>query len=64
MKNTRKNNGSFMKIRESTRKDADQFPVIVELNDGPHYLIMRAAVELRDKLASVIANIKKKEPHH
>lgn len=48
-----------MKVRRNTRKETNGFDIIVELSDGEHLFTARAAKELRDKLSSVLAEIKK-----
>ena len=49
-------------VRRNKRKDAGEFAVIIELNDGEHFFTERAAKELRDKLSSILAEIKKEQP--
>ena len=46
-------------VRRNKRKDAGEFAVIIELNAGEFLFTIRAAKELRDKLSSVLAEIKK-----
>lgn len=49
-----------MTIKENKRKNANEFPVLVEFNSGEIYFTVRAATELRDKLDSVLHNLKQK----
>ncbi|MBU1080889.1 MAG: hypothetical protein KKB59_10425 [Spirochaetes bacterium] len=50
----------MIEVRESKKNNAKKFPVIIELTSGELYFTVRAAKELRDKLASVVANIEQK----
>jgi len=45
-------------VRENKNKDAEQFPITIELNAGKLFFTVRAAKELRDKISSVLANKK------
>ena len=46
-------------VQRNKHKDAGEFAVIVDLNDDEHFFTERAARELRDKLSSVLAELKK-----
>lgn len=48
-------------VRQNKNKDAADYPIVLSMTDGDHYFSVRAAKELRDKLSSVIANVKDKE---
>lgn len=48
-----------MKVRRNTKKNADEFAVIIELNAGEFFFTERAAKELRDRLSSVLAELKR-----
>ena len=49
-----------MTVKENKRKNADEFPILVGFNIGEIYFTTRAAAELRDKLDSVLHNLKQK----
>jgi len=51
--------GIKMKVRRNTKKDRAEFEVIVELNVGEFFFTERAARELRDRLSSVLAELKR-----
>ena len=46
-------------VRRNKRKDAGEFAVIIETGAGEFFYTERAAKELRDKLSSVLAELKK-----
>jgi len=48
-----------MRVFRNTRKDHGEFEIIVELNIGELYFTERAARELRDRLSSILAEMKK-----
>lgn len=48
----------MISVRRSQKKNATEFPIIIELNVGELFFTIRAAKELRDKLSSVLAQIK------
>lgn len=49
-----------MKAYENKNKEAEAFPIVVELNSGKQYFTIRAAKELKQLLASVIAGLEAK----
>ena len=48
-----------MKVYRNDGYKADEFPIVMRLTAGDTFLTVRAAKDLRDRLSSVLAEIKK-----
>lgn len=45
-------------VRRNKANNGDQFPIVIQTNAGKFFYTERAAKELRDKLSSILAELK------